>query len=145
MTEQLLPRIPSVPIGYGPATELLRRLDGPTSHLFTGALNFSYGMGPSVFKLRLWVEHKFKRTPMQNVIAVLHGVEDRSIILCNHRDAWVYGASYPASGTAALLELARGLGKLKEAGWRPLRSILLCSWSGEEYSHREHCLGGAQL
>ena len=46
----------------------------------------------------------------------------------------VYGAADPNSGTAALLEVAKGLGKLyTEYGWRPLRSIYLLSWSGEEY------------
>lgn len=55
------------------------------------------------------------------------------MILGNHRDAWVYGAADPNSGTASLLEVARGLGSLLKVGWQPLRSLVLCSWSGEEY------------
>ena len=51
----------------------------------------------------------------------------------HHRDAWVYGAADPNSGTAQLLEVAKGLGALLRSGWRPRRSIVLCSWSGEEY------------
>jgi N-acetylated-alpha-linked acidic dipeptidase len=46
----------------------------------------------------------------------------------------VYGAADPNSGTAALLEVAKGLGTLyTQHGWRPLRTIYLLSWSGEEY------------
>ncbi len=55
------------------------------------------------------------------------------MILGNHRDAWVYGAVDPNSGTASLLEVARGLAALVQAGWKPLRTIVLCSWDGEEY------------
>jgi len=32
-----------------------------------------------------------------------------------------------------MLEVARSLGALVKAGWRPQRSIVLCSWDGEEY------------
>lgn len=86
--------------------------------------------------------------------------QDMPILLGNHRDAWyvnqsinqyciaivdggthklfifrfrVYGAADPNSGTASLLEVARGLGTLVKDGWKPLRSIFLLSWSGEEY------------
>lgn len=45
----------------------------------------------------------------------------------------VYGAADPNSGTAALIETARGFGQLLKKGWRPKRSIYLLSWSGEEY------------
>lgn len=60
--------------------------------------------------------------------------EDRYVIIGNHRDAWVYGAVDPSSGTAVLKEVSRVLSKLIEEGWQPRRSILLCSWSGEEQS-----------
>lgn len=45
-------------------------------------------------------------------------VLDRYIIAGNHRDAWVYGAVDPSSGTAALLEMSRAMGKLvKDGKW----------------------------
>jgi N-acetylated-alpha-linked acidic dipeptidase len=50
----------------------------------------------------------------------------------NHRDAWVYGAVDPSSGTAAMLESVHGLGALLKSGWKPRRSIVVCSWDGEE-------------
>jgi N-acetylated-alpha-linked acidic dipeptidase len=38
----------------------------------------------------------------------------------------------PNSGTAAQLEVAKGLGALLQTGWKPRRTIVLASWSGEE-------------
>lgn len=123
------------------------------------------------------------------------------MILGNHRDAWVFGAADPNSGTAALMEIARAFSVLRNygrirsetmhgaiailysviglaagynvlmcdimlmlmykspplalyfsvlfpthshphtcmhtythIGWRPGRTIVLCSWDAEEYS-----------
>jgi len=55
------------------------------------------------------------------------------LLTVQHLHDRVYGAADPNSGTASLIEVARGLGKLLETGWKPLRSIYLLSWSGEEY------------
>ena len=55
------------------------------------------------------------------------------VILGNHRDAWVFGAVDPNSGTAVLEEVARAFGTLRTKGWRPGRTIVLCSWDAEEY------------
>ncbi|HEY8997115.1 MAG TPA: transferrin receptor-like dimerization domain-containing protein, partial [Edaphobacter sp.] len=54
------------------------------------------------------------------------------VIAGNHRDAWVYGAVDPNSGTAAMLETVHGLGELLKQGWRPKRTIILGSWDAEE-------------
>merc|ERR1711988_1761440 len=77
----------------------------------------------------------FTVSPIWNVIASIEGGEegDRSVILGNHRDAWVFGAADPVSGTATLLELARGFGKMLSEGWRPRRNVILASWDAEEY------------
>ena len=50
----------------------------------------------------------------------------------NHRDAWVYGAVDPNSGTAAMLESVHGIGELLKSGWKPKRSIVFGSWDAEE-------------
>lgn len=39
----------------------------------------------------------------------------------------------PNSGTAAVHEVVKGLGELLKTGWKPLRTILLASWDGEEF------------
>ena len=54
------------------------------------------------------------------------------MILGNHRDAWVFGAVDPNSGTAVLMELARSLSVLRANSWRPGRTLVLCSWDAEE-------------
>jgi N-acetylated-alpha-linked acidic dipeptidase len=50
----------------------------------------------------------------------------------NHRDAWVYGAVDPNSGTAAMLEAVHGVGELLKSGWKPKRTLIFASWDGEE-------------
>jgi len=71
----------------------------------------------------------------------------------NHRDAWTFGALDASSGTSSMLEVARAYGTLKTqqsnekitfksrqsltndkwTDWRPRRSIVFCSWGGEEF------------
>ena len=65
-----------------------------------------------------------------NVIGTMYGsVEpDRHVLIGNHRDAWVYGAADPSSGTTVITEIARGLGELKKAGWKPRRTIKVKDW-----------------
>src|SRR5262249_55601086 len=55
-------------------------------------------------------------------------------ILGNHRDAWGYGGGGPSSGTAAILGKRRGLGALLKKRIRPQRTLVICSWDGEEYA-----------
>ena len=62
-----------------------------------------------------------------------HCYSDRQVILGNHRDAWVFGAVDPNSGTAVLMELARSLSVLRANSWRPGRTLVLCSWDAEEH------------
>src|SRR5260370_20519465 len=73
--------------------------------------------------------------PLWDVITRIDGdtEKDRWVVMGNHRDAWVFGAVDPNSGTTALLEMARGFGRLLKSGWKPRRTIILCSWDGEEY------------
>jgi N-acetylated-alpha-linked acidic dipeptidase len=44
----------------------------------------------------------------------------------------VYGAVDPNSGTTSQLEAVHGLGALLKTGWRPRRTIVICSWDAEE-------------
>jgi N-acetylated-alpha-linked acidic dipeptidase len=57
---------------------------------------------------------------------------DEWVVLGNHRDAWVFGGVDPSSGTASMMELTRALGELKKQGTRPRRTLVICSWDGEE-------------
>ena len=70
-----------------------------------------------------------------NVIATIPGTvePDRWVMIGNHRDAWVYGAVDPGSGTAATLEMCRALGAAVKNGWKPRRTLVYASWDAEEY------------
>ena len=71
------------------------------------------------------VNNKLRVLPIYNVIGTIYGREepDRYVLIGNHRDAWVYGAIDASTGTTAITEIARVLGKMKESGWRPRRTI----------------------
>lgn len=85
--------------------------------------------------LNLYNEQEYVTTPNWNVIGIINGtIPDEVVILGNHRDAWIAGGAVdPNSGSAAMNELIRSFGVALEAGWKPLRTIVLCSWDGEEY------------
>ncbi len=69
-----------------------------------------------------------------DVIGKIKGSEfpDNWVVVGNHRDAWVYGAVDPNSGTAAMLEAVHGVGALIKEGWKPKRTIVFSSWDAEE-------------
>ncbi len=69
-----------------------------------------------------------------DVVGKIKGTDspDDWVVVGNHRDAWVFGAVDPSSGTASMLESVHGIGALLHEGWRPRRTILFCSWDAEE-------------
>ncbi|KAI9513246.1 Zn-dependent exopeptidase [Russula earlei] len=105
-----IPRIPSLPISWANAKVLLEEIEGknrtlkPRLHLSGTLLVSSLGISRM-----------------------------KSYLFGNHRDAWVLGAADPSSGTVAVHELVRGLGALLKEDWKPLRTIVIASWDGEEY------------
>jgi N-acetylated-alpha-linked acidic dipeptidase len=127
-------KIPVLPISYSDALPLLSALHGPVApEDWRGALSMTYHVGPGPAKVHLKVVSNWDLKPIYDVIAMLHGVDDHQWILRgNHHDAWVNGAEDPSSGQAALLEEARMLGELHRQGWNPKRTIVYCSWDGEE-------------
>jgi N-acetylated-alpha-linked acidic dipeptidase len=132
----VIPGIPSIPISYGDATPILKNMSGPNvPEGWQGSLPFAYHVGPGPSRVHLKADILFEDKPIHNVISRWRGAEkpDEWIVIGNHRDAWVHGAVDPNSGTAALLECARALGKLKEQGFKPKRTIVFASWDAEEY------------
>jgi N-acetylated-alpha-linked acidic dipeptidase len=132
-----LTRIPVQPISYGDARRLLEPMRGPLRPRgFQGGLPFAYHVGGSDdLRIHLKTVMDYQIRKIWNVVARIEGNEekDRWVIMGNHRDAWTFGAVDPNSGTTAMLEAARGFGELLKNGWKPRRSIVLCSWDGEEY------------
>ncbi|KAI9299105.1 Zn-dependent exopeptidase, partial [Neoconidiobolus thromboides FSU 785] len=138
---KILPKIPSLPISYGDALPLLKALVSEGKQVdklgsdWTGGLKVSYWTGPSRAKVNLINIVDGGIQTIYNVIATIPGEKERNkqIIVGNHRDGWVYGANDPGSGSSMMLEVARTLGSLLKGGWRPKRTIKLCSWDAEEY------------
>jgi len=130
-----LTKIPVLPISAADALPLLKALQGPMAPpAWRGALPLPYRLGPGPAKVHLKVAFDWKLVPAVDVIATLRGSDlpDQWIGRGNHHDAWVYGAADPASGMAAVLAEARGIGELARAGWRPRRTIVYAAWDGEE-------------
>ncbi len=132
---QQLPRIPVAPIAYAAASPILQALQGAAAPAdWQGGLPFTYHFGGGAApRLRLHVEMTAPYATIWDVIGTIPGTSSSTIIMGNHRDAWTFGAVDPGSGTAVLLQTARNLGKLLQAGWRPRRTIELASWDGEEF------------
>jgi N-acetylated-alpha-linked acidic dipeptidase len=74
--------------------------------------------------------------PIWTVTAKIVGstLPRETVIVGNHRDAWVFGGVDPSSGSASLMDLARSLGELARDGAGPRRSILFASWDAEEFT-----------
>jgi N-acetylated-alpha-linked acidic dipeptidase len=129
------PRIISIPLSSHDAAPILQALKGPgVPQGWQGALPFPYHLGPAGVKIHLVSQQDYQRRIIWDVIGKIPGEADPGspVIVGNHRDAWVYGAVDPSSGTAAMLEAVRGLGVLLHQGWRPRRTIIFCSWDAEE-------------
>ncbi len=128
-------KIPVLPISYHDAEPLLRSLEGPVAPAaWRGALPFTYHLGPGKSVVHLQLAFNWDIKPIHDIIAKIPGSQypDQWVIRGNHHDAWVNGACDPVSGQAALLEEARAVSQLMQSGWRPKRTLVYCSWDGEE-------------
>ncbi len=133
------PSIISVPISYRDAAPMLQALKGPSVPKgWQGALPFSYHLGGSGEKtgvrVHLVSDQDYQVRTIWDVIGKIKGTDHAEdwVVVGNHRDAWVYGAVDPNSGTAAMLEAVHGLGALLKTGWKPKRTIVVASWDAEE-------------
>ncbi len=132
-----LPSIPSMPLSYADAAPILEQLNGTEApRTWQGALPFDYHVGGArAVSVHLVVKQDYAERTIWDVIGTIPGASPESgdwVVAGNHRDAWVYGAVDPSSGTAAMLEAVHGLGTLLHQGWKPKRTIYVCSWDAEE-------------
>jgi N-acetylated-alpha-linked acidic dipeptidase len=131
-----LPKIVALPLSWRDAKPLLENMTGPEAPRdWQGAMPITYRFSGAV-KARVKVDMDTSIQPYTVVEARLRGGElpDEWVLLGNHRDAWVFGGVDPSSGTASMMEVTRSLGELKQRGLRPRRTIVVCSWDGEEYA-----------
>jgi N-acetylated-alpha-linked acidic dipeptidase len=128
--------IPVLPISYGDALPLLRHLGGPVApESWRGALPITYHIGGGPAQVHLALKFDWQVRPLYNAVARITGAvyPDQWIVQGNHHDAWVNGAGDPISGMVTTMETARAFGALLKTGWRPMRTIILAGWDGEEW------------
>jgi N-acetylated-alpha-linked acidic dipeptidase len=131
-----LPKIPALPLSWRDAKPLIENMNGPEAPKgWQGALPITYRFAGAV-KVHVKIDMDTSMQPYTVVEARIRGSElpDEWVLLGNHRDAWAFGGVDPSSGTASMMELTRSLGELKQRGIRPRRTIVVCSWDGEEYA-----------
>ena len=130
-----MPKIPVTPLSYHDAWPILQHLAGPDSpREWQGALPFTYHVGPGPVRVKMHLKQDYQFRTLWDVIGRVQGSQlpDEWVVAGNHRDAWVYGAVDPNSGTAAMLEAVHGIGELLKSGWKPKRTMIFASWDGEE-------------
>ncbi|MBC7843845.1 MAG: M28 family metallopeptidase [Gemmatimonadaceae bacterium] len=131
-----VPKIMMVPMSYRDAKPLMQALGGPEAPAsWQGAMGFTYHVGGGPATVRVKIENDDSTRAIWVVEGRITGTDEpeKYVVLGNHRDAWVYGAVDPSSGTATQMELARALGAQARAGQRPKRTIVFASWDAEEW------------
>ncbi len=132
---QSAPKIMALPLSWHDAKPLLENMDGPPAPgNWQGGLPIQYRLGGERVKVHLKIEMDNGTQPYYVVEGRIRGAElpDEWVVLGNHRDAWAFGGVDPSSGTASMMELTRAFGKLTKEGIRPRRTLVICSWDGEE-------------
>ena len=130
-----MPKIPVTPLSYHDAAPILQHLNGPVSpREWQGSLPFTYHIGPGPVRVKMHLKQDYQFRTIWDVVGRVRGSElpDEWVVSGNHRDAWVYGAVDPNSGTAAMLEAVHGVGELLKSGWKPKRTMIFASWDAEE-------------
>ena len=130
-----IPKIMALPLSWHDAKPLLSNMDGPLApDDWQGGLPIKYHLGGNRVRVHVKIVMDNSTQPYFVVEGRIRGAQlpDEWIVLGNHRDAWVFGGVDPSSGTASMMELTRALGKLAKAGTRPRRTLVFCSWDGEE-------------
>ena len=130
-----LPKIMALPLSWHDAKPLLEHIGGPAAPQdWQGGLPIVYHLGGKDAQVHLKIDMDNSIKPYYVVEARIRGSQfpDEWVVMGNHRDAWVFGGVDPSSGTASMMELTRSLGQLLRQGIRPRRTLVICSWDGEE-------------
>ena len=142
----LYPKSVAQPIGYEDAKKYMEQMNGenqiPIPEDWKGLMdNVQYSIGPGFslglsYKIKIHSGNYETRKEINTVCGYFYGVEepDRYVVFGNHRDAWVYGAIDPNSGSATMMEVVRAFGDLKiKDRFKPRRTMMFCSLACEEY------------
>lgn len=131
---QSLPKIIALPLSWRDAKPLLENMGGASApNDWQGKLPIKYRLGGNA-TVHLKVDMDMRVMPYYVVEGRIRGAEDPDewVVLGNHHDAWEFGGVDPSSGTASMMEMTRAMGTLLKQGHRPKRTLVFCSWDGEE-------------
>ena len=129
-----MPSIIAMALSWKDAKPILENMGGPEApSKWQGGLPIKYRLGGQA-TIHLNVKMDTRIKPNFVVEGRIRGSElpDEWVVFGNHRDAWVFGGVDPSSGTASLLEMTHAFGELAKNGVRPRRTLVFCSWDGEE-------------
>jgi N-acetylated-alpha-linked acidic dipeptidase len=143
-----VPKIMALPLSWHDAQPILENLGGPVAPAdWQGGLAIEYHLGGEQARVHLKIEMDNSIRPYYVVEGRIRGSEfpDEWVVMGNHRDAWVFGGVDPSSGTASLMEMTRAFGRLTKQGMRPRRTLVFCSWDGEEVGLTGSTEWGEQL
>jgi N-acetylated-alpha-linked acidic dipeptidase len=130
-----VPKIMAVPMSYRDIRPILEKMGGPLApEAWQGGLPIEYRLGGESVRLHVAIDMDSSIKPNYVIEGRIRGSElpDEWVVLGNHHDAWVFGGVDPSSGTASMMEMTGAFGQLKKQGVRPRRTIVFCSWDGEE-------------
>lgn len=134
---KVLPSVPTTPIGYGAAEDLLDAMAGPQAPKdWQGGLPLTYhlgGTGTPVVHLKIDDERSVK--PVHDVVVDIRGKKtpNQRVMVGGHYDAWTYGTNDNGTGATNALEVAHSLAQLQKKGMRPDRTVEVNLWDAEEF------------
>ena len=133
--EETLPTVAALPVNMEVAELLFQTLQGVTNPAWKGWMASSYAVGPGPGRVRIQYQSRRELKKIRNIFGTIEGTNtlEPALMVSTHYDAWIYGASDPASGTASVLEAAKALLDLRKKGWKPKRDIIFAFWDAEEY------------
>jgi len=128
-----VPKIMALPLSWHDAKPLLEHMDGPVAPAdWQGGLPFTYHLGAGRVRAHLKIRMEESLKANYVVEGRIRGTEypDEWVLVGNHRDAWVFGAADPGSGTAATRP--RPIGK---AGYSPQTypAFLELGWRRDQF------------
>jgi len=129
-----VPHIAAMALSWHDAQPLLQNMGGPKAPKnWGGGLPITYRLGGEG-RVHVKVDMDTRVMPYYVVEARIRGAKhpEQTVVLGNHHDAWEYGGVDPSSGTASMMELTHALGTMLKDGVRPDRTLIFCSWDGEE-------------
>ncbi|NWR58738.1 TFR1 protein, partial [Bucorvus abyssinicus] len=134
-----LPHIVVQTISSRAASQLFRKMDGMEcpSDWKSAVMECKMTSGNmNNITVKLRVGNVMVNRKILNIFGAIKGFEepDRYVVIGAQRDSWGPGAAKAGVGTAMLLELARVISDIvKNAGYKPRRSIIFASWSAGDF------------